>query len=650
MNINIRGISSMNENQPLLVVDGLISDWGAFNKINPSDIESVSILKDAGTAAIYGSRSGNGVILVTTKKGYRNQTPTVSITTSVGWQDPQQLFKPVKGYQNATLYNHYLVSSGKEAFFTADEIRDLYETGDKKWGIYELTQTALQQNYNVSVSGGGQYSTYMISAGYTGQQSNYIGNYGINRYNFRTNLTAEYGRFKVTGLMSYVRNNDRSTVGSSIEVNATRMPPYYFLKMKDEETGKYLLNNIVTDFNGMGQLEAGGYNKYRNDYVNINTGLEFKVIEGLKLLWVFGADGFNDYRDTWLHPVEYYSYYDTDILVNTDNQDRPRENWSKKAYLLNSQIMADYNQSFGKHNVSVLFGASNESYTSYEHKIKILYADNELGNQGDGSQLDTGSGVAPDWTTRTSINSLFGRVGYAWADKYFFDASFRYDGSSKFGKDHRWGFFPSVSLAWRLTEESFLESYREKVGELKFRTSYGVLGNQGVGSYKYFTTYDVYQNTYGWNNSSVPGAGFTLGAENLTWEKVHTFNVGVDATFVGNRLAFQADYYFRNTTDILVKPTIPMIYGTELSDHNAGEMRSQGWELNITYNHRHGDWRHIINFNMGDAWNKVTRYDGFQNLSSNGAVTTIMREGLPYNSYYGYKVAGIFQSYDEINN
>ncbi len=248
----------MNDNAPLLVIDGLISDMEAFNKLNPTDIENISVLKDAGTAAIYGSRAANGVILITTKKGRKNQAPVVSINTSVGWQQPQQLFHPVKGYQNATLYNQYKIGGGEDPVYTAADIRNFYEQGDARWAIYEITQAALQQNYNVSVSGGGENSTYMVSAGYYDQASNYVGNFGTQRYNFRSNVTAEYGRLKFTGLMSYVRNNSMATTGSSLEINSTRIPPYYYTKLKDEQTGHYLVNDLLRTLTPSGCWNPAG--------------------------------------------------------------------------------------------------------------------------------------------------------------------------------------------------------------------------------------------------------------------------------------------------------------------------------------------------------------------------------------------------------
>lgn len=291
LNINIRGIGTMNNNEPLIVIDGLVSDNASFNKLNPSDIENVSVLKDAGTAAIYGSRAANGVLLVTTKKGKLNQAPTVELTAMVGWQQPEVLYTPVQGWQNATLLNISKANSGLAPAFTAEQIRDLKAHGNGTFYMDEILRTAMQQNYNVSVSGGGANTTYMISAGYYDQESNFEGpDYGRQRYNFRTNITTEYKRVKVTALLSYSHENSKTTTDGSTIANAMRIPTYYYYRQYDPVTGKYLLNDKLTDRNSLGLLEEGGYNKYRNDYVNANLSAEVKIIDGLKLRGVLGAD------------------------------------------------------------------------------------------------------------------------------------------------------------------------------------------------------------------------------------------------------------------------------------------------------------------------------------------------------------------------
>ena len=389
LNINIRGIGTMNNNEPLIVIDGLVSDNASFNKLNPSDIENVSVLKDAGTAAIYGSRAANGVLLVTTKKGKLNQAPTVELTAMVGWQQPEVLYTPVQGWQNATLLNISKANSGLAPAFTAEQIRDLKAHGNGTFYMDEILRTAMQQNYNVSVSGGGANTTYMISAGYYDQESNFEGpDYGRQRYNFRTNITTEYKRVKVTALLSYSHENSKTTTDGSTIANAMRIPTYYYYRQYDPVTGKYLLNDKLTDRNSLGLLEEGGYNKYRNDYVNANLSAEVKIIDGLKLRGVLGADIFADHRYTRTHEV---MFYNTDAAGNpvgegrSANNDNKSEDWNKRAYLINSQLMLDFDRTFGKHHVAALLGASNESYTSEANQISFKWADPDLGINGDGT-------------------------------------------------------------------------------------------------------------------------------------------------------------------------------------------------------------------------------------------------------------------------
>lgn len=653
LNINIRGIGTMNNNEPLFVIDGMISNGSEqFQKLNPSDIESISILKDAGTAAIYGSRAANGVLLVTTKKGHKNQAPKVSLSAMVGWDVPKTLYTPVAGWENATLRNIAAANSGKPAMFSAEQIRDLraHQGEDQNW-MDQIFKTSLQQNYNISVQGGGEHTTYMVSAGYFNQESNFIGpNYGTTRYNFRTNVVTEYKRLKMTAQLAYTRSDDKSNIDGNAIANSSRLPTYYYYKQKDPVTGHYLINDLLTDFSAMGLLTDGGYNKSDNDFVNGKLGLDFTILKGLTLRGALGLDLNAKHRYTKTNTVNFYMHNDPNGAPRPANTDDKSEDWNEKAWLINSQLILDFDRTFGKHHVSAMFGASNESYTRRSSQIGLQYADPDLGIKGDGTIISPGSYVSPESTTRTSLTSMFGRVGYDYEGRYFIDASFRYDGSSKFASDLRWGFFPSVSLAWRMSEESWMESYRDKVGDLKIRATYGTLGNQSVGDYQYFTTYNIYANTYGFNNTPVGGAGFQLGTDNLQWEVSHTLNLGLDASFFHNSLNLTFDYFRKNTTDILVRPQTPALLGTSLQNYNAGEMLTQGWEVTLNYNLASNGWRHNFQFNIGDSWNEVVKYEGFEEISKPCEFWRIKREGLPLNSYYGYKFDGYFQSYEEIEN
>ena len=320
-------------------------------------------------------------------------------------------------------------------------------------------------------------------------------------------------------------------------------------------------------------------------------------------------------------------------------------------YLLNSQVLLDYNKLFGKHSVSGLLGATNESFTSTANQIKVLYPNEDLGTQaGNKAEIVVGGGssVTPENTTRTSITSLLGRLSYNYDEMYYAEFSFRYDGSSKFASKNRWGFFPSLSLGWRISQEKWMASYQKNVGDLKIRGSYGVLGNQTIGTYDRYTTYNMYSNTYGYNNKPVTGAGFTLGSEDLKWEKTRTLNVGVDASFLKGSLNVILDYYYKRTVDILMRPVVPSVYGTSQNMANLGEVSNRGWELSVNYTLRSGDFTHNFMANVGDTFNKLEKFPEGEQITSSDEIQFIKRVGVPLGSYYGYKTDGFFRSYDEI--
>jgi len=653
-NLNIRGISTTNSNAPLVVIDGLIQDSGALDRLNPNDIDNISILKDAGYAAIYGSRSSNGVILVTTKKGSVNQAPKVRVNSAVGWEDPQLLFQAVPGYQNMQLRNLAATNSGNAPLFTPSQIQAEYDARDQEdWWYNQIFRTALQQNYNVSVSGGANKTTYMVSVGYYDQQSNYVGNsdFGIQRYNLRSNLTTEVGRFKFEALMAFTRNNSISTTGSSLEINASRIPNYSYYKLKDQ--GKYLINDVVSDFNPLGELESGGTNKYRNNDFNGSLTAEMKIIDGLKLRGLIGVDVQGQHRYTRTREVAYYQNVNNPnpSYVSSTGTNAYVDDWNYDSYLINSQLLLDYNKTFGSHSVAGLVGLTNESFTSTANQIRIQNPNKDLGTDAnDDAEINIGNGssVSPMNTVRTSITSVLGRLSYNYMERYYADFSFRYDGSSKFASKNRWGFFPSVSAGWRVSEESFMSDYRERIGDLKLRASYGVLGNQTIGTYDRYTTYDMHSNTYAYNNEIVTGAGFTLGSENLKWEKTRTFNIGADATFLKGSLTLGLDYYYKRTVDILMKPVVPSVFGTSQSMDNYGEVSNRGWEVSANYRFSTGAFHHSVSANIGDSFNKLEKFPEEEQINSVEELWILRRVGIPLGSYYGYKTDGMFKSYEEI--
>ena len=653
MNINIRGVSTMGNNDPLIVIDGLISSSSTLNNLNPNDIENISVLKDAGSAAIYGSRSANGVILITTKKGAKGSKPKVTFNGQVGVEDPHILFSPVEGWQNAMYRNQANVNVGSTPQFTPADIRDLYDhRGEEEWLYDQIIQNGLQQNYNLNVSGGSEHTTYMVSASYFNQESNFVGNFGLERYNFRSNLSTEYGRFKLTSLMAYNRRKERTIAGGTGNtiINSSRVPPYYYYKFMEGD--KYLVNDVVGDDNPLALLREGGYEKKDEDNFIGSLNLDFKIIDGLKATGLVGLDLTQHHRFRRDQKVPLYSSADLENPVLYLHSNTMTEDYNEKRYTLSTQFLLDFNRTFNEvHNVSALLGASNESYTKQASRIAWEYTDEDLGlPTTDESIQNKDNYNTNNGTDQTSITSIFGRVGYNYKDKYYGDVSFRYDGSSKFAKDHRWGFFPSFSAGWRLSEESFMEDYKSNIGDLKLRASYGVLGNQNVDNYSYQTVYQMNNNGYVFNNLSVPSTSYTDGNALLTWEKSANFNIGADATFLNGNLYLSVDYFDKKTSNILLTPEVSTIYGGSAAKENAGEMRNRGWEVTINYKLNSGEFHHNFNFNISDSKNKVTDFGGKERIDQNDQLYKIIREGEALGSYYGYKTDGLFQSYEEIAN
>jgi len=659
LNINIRGVSTMNNNDPLIVIDGLVTSLGSLNQLNPSDVENISVLKDAGSAAIYGSRSSNGVILVTTKKGKMNSKPVVRLNSLIGTQSPNVLYKPVSGYENAILKDMAATNTGNTIPYSPAQILDLQKNGaNSKWFLDEILQNALQQNYNVSISGGSQNSSYMVSAGYVNQRSNFVSSlpsgFGMERYNFRTNLVNQYGLFKLTTIMSY--NRTESTGPNSdtgiLMADGGRIPNYYYYQQK-APNGHYLINDVLSQFTPLGTLEAGGSNNYDTDYLNGSMTAEMKIMNGLTAKAMIGLDLNAAHRASRSLETPYYSSADATIPSIYSNIGGRTSDWNQKEYTINTQFLLDYDRTFNdSHHVSGLLGVSNESYSRYSNEIWMNYVDANLGIPTSQTALagNMGGKTSPMNTTLNDIASMFGRVSYSFKDKYYGEASFRYDGSSKFAANNRWGFFPSVSAGWRISGESFMDSYKTHVGDLKFRGSYGILGNQNISDYNFLTTYSTYDNTYAFNGTTVSGTGFKLGNPIITWEQSANMNLGLDATFFSNKLYASFDYFNKVTSGILLNPVNPSVLGTAAGMQNSGKMQNRGWELTIGYRAKTRDFSHNISFNLADSKNEVLAFTGNELIHSSDSKSDIIRIGAPFASYFGYKTDGYFKSYADVQN
>lgn len=658
MNINIRGITSMNNSDPLLVIDGMIASGldALTTNLNPNDIETVTVLKDA-SSAIYGSRAANGVILVTTKQGSKGSTPKVRFSGLAGLNVPEILYRPVDGWRNAELRNHSNEVTGLPLTYSQAEIDDLKAHGNGEWFMDQIYENTLQQTYNLSLSGGTSNSNYLISLGYFNQENNFVGDWGRERYNFRINLGSEWGKIKVGATLAYNRTIDKQSASDTggLNTNAFRIPQYYYYKMKSDD-GKYLINDCIVDANVLGQLEEGGYQNRDNDNVIGNINLEYTLFEGLKIKALAGIDLVAQHR--FRRSIQVPLYWETDLEnpARYINSNRDVDDYNNKFYNINTQLLLDFERTFvSAHNVSAMLGTSNESYTQEQNMVGWRYTDPDLGlNTGENATQAGQSGrnyTSNQNTTRRSITSVFGRAGYNYSNKYYFDFTFRYDGSSKFAKDYRWGFFPSFSAAYRISEENFMSRYKENVGDLKLRGSYGILGIQSVNDYAYLTTYTQQTNRYGFNNIAYPGFDLSLGNEKLSWETSANINIGLDASFLNNSLDVSFDWFKKRTYDILLTPVVPMIFGTtSAGTQNRGEMQNVGWEASVAYRIKTGDFGHRVSLNIGDAKNKVTDFGGREQITQGEETWNIIREGEALGSYYGYKSSGFFQSQKEIDN
>ena len=639
-NINIRGVSTLGNNSPLVVIDGVVG--GDINALNPTDIESVSILKDAGSAAIYGSRASNGVILVTTRKGDKNRKPKLTYNGLVGMNVPTFFTRPVSATENALLRNEAAYNSGaSNAFYTPDQIREIDERGSREWFADAIVQEAMQQNHSLSFSGGNETTTFLVSAGYLDQRNNFVGpDKGLKRYNYRLNLTTEFDNFRLATTLSYAKRKvrDHASSTATLMVDAFRVPLYYDQK---DSLGRYLTNDVLQEFNPLGVLEEGGFRQYDDDDLFGTVTGELELFKNFRLRGVFGGRLYNTSLFARTRRVDFFPQGIAG--GNRDTRDDVRRSLD-----LNTQLVAEYEATLGGHDLSLLFGAANENHQDRGVGIFRRFTDPDLGTPTTETELDEGSFNSNQSSSQSSLNSLFGRASYALADRYFAEFSFRYDASSKFRDGLRWGFFPSVSLGYNLTDEPFLRAYRDRVGSVKLRTSYGILGNQNVGDFQFQTTYFTFQNAYGFNNGNVSGAGYNFANPNLQWERAATFNIGADLEFFKGALFVSFDLFDKVTSDILVPPAVPGVYGTGLPDFNAGKVRSRGWEANATFRSRGNRFSHSLTANLGDSRNEILDFQGEEQLTGVEELQTILREGLPFASYVGLRRDGYFQSYEEI--
>lgn len=651
--VNIRGVGTTGNNDPLVVIDGIVTQsTGSLNTINPNDIASVTVLKDAGSAAIYGSRAANGVILITTKAGKFNQKAAVTYNGSYGLQVPDVMVHKIGAAENAYDKNMALVNSGLAPAYTPEQLQELQNEGRGTWDLEHIVHNAPLQSHNLNISGGGENNSYFISAGYQNQMNLFVGNggsgsdYGYQKYNLRLNQTSIVGRFKFNAILNYTKSRNKTTAADQgfAVADANRVPSNYNFQ---DAGGNYLTNPVSSQQNTLGLLKLGGFNQTDYDEIFGNLNGTLTITKNLKLTGVFGGTLDNN--------GSFYQDKVVDFLPagTSANNDRAVNDGNYKSNLFNTQLYLSFNKNFGQHSLSATAGVSSEAYSGRGFTLDKTLTDPTLGTP------TTGTTVSPTGSNNSvgidanSLLSAYGRINYDYASKYFLDFVFREDASSKFAPGRRAGFFPSVTAGWVVSDEDFMKQVSNTLNNLKLRASYGVLGNQNVSNFQYQTTYFNYTAAYGFNNVLYGGAGTNQANPDLTWESAATFNAGVDFSLFNNKLTGSFDYFNKVTRNILQAPQdVPSIFGAGLADANVAKVRDAGWEAQLTYTLKGPKVTQSFSLNVADNKNTLLKLTGnaTQQINQPDVYGLIRKVGSPITEYYGYETDGLFQSQAQINS
>jgi len=644
--IRVRGIGTFGNSDAMVVVDGLVS---SMQNVNPNDIENVTVLKDAASAAIYGSRAANGVILITTKKGALGNI-VVHYNANFGKQDPTRLPDFLPSWQAASLFNEAQVNEGNPVRYTPAEIQKFKDGSDPDkypntdWQGLFYSGSGLQQSHFFDVSGGNEKTQSFLSLGYFSQDG-IVKKTGFDRYT---------SRFKISSKV-----NDRLTVNGNIAYSFEDFKeptnPYtndfsaYFWQIKAIGSNvPYKLQNglygFYQDGNPMAWLETGGQTKNNTSRLNGTLDGDLEIIKGLHFKPMLGYN-LNFWKSKrFVKDIQYYdpitklpAFYQgpnslTDIVDNTT--------------IVTLQSLLQYDKSWGDHIIALLGGYSQE-VTKYSHLqgYKKRFLNNSL------SELNTGplSGQSAGGSAyEIALQSFFGRINYAYKSKYLLEGNIRYDGSSRFAPGNRWGIYPAFSAGWRISDEPFYASIKSIITDLKIRGSWGKLGNQNIGSnYPYIPTISSGIN-YSLGDDVASGIAPVSGANTaIRWEDTQSTDFGIDARLLKGMLTLTANYFYRNTSNILMSIPVGAAYGFNAPVVNGAAVLNKGVELELGYHGTHNDFTYDVIANTSFVKNEVTDLKGTDPII-NGS--TFWKVGYPINSFYGYQVEGIFKTQEEVNN
>lgn len=641
--VRIRGTGTLGNSDPLILIDGV---EGNLNDVASSDIENISVLKDASSAAIYGSRAANGVILVTTKRGQTEEFQ-VNYKGFVGWQSStnQPEFTDAGTYMR--LENLGATNLGAQPIWSEEYIQeweqnhpsDEYPNTD--WVDAVFTEPAIQQQQHLSISGGNESVRYLSSLQYD-EQNGEIVNFGFRRYNIRLNTdvtVSEKLSFNFDANAIRKDQTEPSAGLSNITRQAYRLGAIYDDRFDNGEVAPGGLgDNPVADahLSGLTTNETGIFRGRLQGQFEPIAGLELKLMYAPE----FRSTFFKSMRKQW-QSIDPES---GDVLLQSPDRNSLLQAY-RRDFTNNANFTIHYQHDIEEHGFEFLGGYElidfrNDTLDAFRdnfplQEFEVLSA----GSQGNQQNF----GTASEYT----LQSFFGRINYEFKGKYLLEGNLRYDGSSRFSEGNKWGVFPSFSVGWRISEEAFMDEY-DFISEMKLRGSWGVLGNQEIGVYPSVAVVDLGQ-PYIFGGQSVTGAGqLALANENITWEETSTTNIGLDLALLSNRLNFTFDWFKRTTDDILLELPVPLIIGMSAPFQNAGQVENQGWELSIGYRDNIGsDFSYDLSFNVSDVDNKVTDLRGAGPFIEGNSIIQV---GDPINAIYGWESDGLFDTQQEIDN
>ena len=659
--VTIRGVTTIGDSSPLIIVDGTPTD--NLNDVNANDVESISVLKDAAAAAIYGSRAAAGVILITTKRA-GDSSLKLDYNFEFGLETVKSLPRNVGATRHLELANEMFYNDspdgGMYQAYTEDEVThwldyhetdpDLYPNTD--WIDFMIKKTAPRQTHTISLSGGSKKVKSRVSLSYDradGLFKEATDRY--ERYMIRSNNDFNFNKFiKATADLSLqYRETDRPNYVGSVWAQMFKVPAI-FTPVWSNGT----LSDVKDGSSPYGPLVYGGNKKGNTTKLNGTVSLEIRPADGLSIKGVFSPELIYTSSKEFVKMVPYYSYDDPETITgymakpyNTNNLAESRAQVKR----FTAQLLAQYQKTFGRHDISVMAG-----YEDYYNRHESFGATGDNFKFGIYPYMDAAnadfikvSGTAYE----NAYQSFFGRFLYNFDNRYLLQVNFRRDGSSRFHKKYRWGNFPSVSAGWNISNERFMSNVNPKIlTNLKLRASWGRLGNERIGNYPYIALMD-YQNS----SSLYPSEDATEGQlqqsaaqvqyaiRDISWETTESWDAGVDARFLKGRLGLSFDYYRKETRDMLLALQIPVFMGYGNPDQNAGKMHTTGWDLELSWSDRIGDVTYSAAFNFSDYRSKMGDLSGRELGTSK-----ISRAGSYYNEWYGYIADGLFQTQEELDN